>query len=470
MDVLEVPQSHTRYRMGSLLTVKIWDINISNAVVDALFDEVSRIERLLSIFQKNSEIAKINQNQSAGPISVEQETLAVIQAAFLIADQSSGAYDPTLSDFGSRSLTADLKKGILIRDQAGIQINLGGIGKGYALDRAASLLRSYGIQKSLISFRSTIVAIGPPNDQPPFQIAIQHPRKKQEKIDTVSIRDQSISTSGDYEKIDHLINPRTGLPAQGVASVSVIAPTGLQTDALSTAAFVLGTKAGIQFLDSLENVEGIIIGTEKLGLSIYNTVGWANHKIAINRRDFLKRAAAMVAGLILSPLFFTRKAFAQRFLSEEEALKKLMPSAVDQFLLQQITLTTEQMEQAQTLVGKRFRERNITVYKGILEGKTVGFGFVLDVTGKESPITFMIGIDTEGKLSGVEVLIYRESQGFEIRSNQFMKQFLGKTMTDALVLGDTISALSGATLSSRAATYAAKKALALHAVLFKGTL
>jgi thiamine biosynthesis lipoprotein len=483
---LDEGQSVTRYAMGSLLTIKVWDPNQNTShAVSLAFSEVRRIERLLSVFNENSEISKIN--KTAGSLFVDLEALAVIQIALAIARQTTGAYDPTAASrtpdcIGYRQIDIDLTRGVLIKHQPGVQIDLGGIGKGYALDRAAVLLRSQGICKGLLTFGSTIVAIGPPPNEPPFRIAIRRPRKKEEMRETVSIRDEAISTSGDYEKyrivkgkrIGHIIDPATGLSAQGVSSASVIGSTGIMTDALSTALFVMGPEKGIPFLSSLEKVQGILIETEEHGLSIHRTAPWkqpgrwdrGGEESGIDRRVFLKRVVAAFTGLIFS--FFPKSVFAQQFLSEEEALRLLMPS-LDRFELQQYTLTAEQLDQAQERVGRRFREKAIAVYKAFLQETLIGYGFILDVTGKERAITFMIGVDPEGKLLGLEVMVYRESHGFEIRSRQFMKQFLGKTLASALTLGEDIAAISGATLSSRAAAYAAKKALALHSVLFKKT-
>jgi Na+-translocating ferredoxin:NAD+ oxidoreductase RnfG subunit len=117
-------------------------------------------------------------------------------------------------------------------------------------------------------------------------------------------------------------------------------------------------------------------------------------------------------------------------------------------------------------LGGKIRETRYAVWIGSRQGAPVGYGVVLDITGKEQPITFMVAVSPDGSIIGIEVLIYRESQGSDIRSARFMRQFTGKTLDAPLKLNRDIDSISGATLSSRSTTHAAKKALALVDVVY----
>jgi len=131
-----------------------------------------------------------------------------------------------------------------------------------------------------------------------------------------------------------------------------------------------------------------------------------------------------------------------------------------------IKLTSVQKEQVEKLLGSGIREDAYTVWIGEKDDEPAGYAVILDVIGKERPITFMVAVSPEGKVSGLEVLVYRESRGSEIRSKRFMKQFVEKTIAAPLMLGRDVDSISGATLSSRSTAHAAKKALALVNVVY----
>jgi Na+-translocating ferredoxin:NAD+ oxidoreductase subunit G len=118
------------------------------------------------------------------------------------------------------------------------------------------------------------------------------------------------------------------------------------------------------------------------------------------------------------------------------------------------------------MLGKRVREKGYTFFIGKKNKEPIGYAIILHMTGKERPITFMVAINPDGTVRAVEVLVYRESQGFEIRSTRFMQQFEGKTIQSPLKTGRDIDVITGATLSSRSATYVVKKALALGKVFY----
>jgi len=151
---------------------------------------------------------------------------------------------------------------------------------------------------------------------------------------------------------------------------------------------------------------------------------------------------------------------AQVFLTSEQALSKLMPEA-EAIVTEQKILTPESAKQLEETLGKRVKEQEYTFFIGMEQDEPVGYGMILDMIGKERPITFLVVINPDGTVRAVEVLVYRESQGFEIRSARFMRQFEGKTIRAPLRPGRDIDIITGATLSSRSTAYVVKKALAL---------
>ncbi|MCG3114742.1 MAG: FAD:protein FMN transferase [Candidatus Manganitrophus sp. SA1] len=486
--------------MGSFVEITTYGEReaCSRGVLSA-FTEIARIERLLSIYRTQSDLSRLNAFGKKGVLSLDPELFWVLAKAIEYAERSGGAFDPTAAPLvrlwgfgpgGERSIppsaseisnTLDrigfqylrLASGRIALLKDGIEMNLGGVGKGYAIDRAMQKLRETGIRSALISCGSTIYALGAPPGETGWRIDIRHPRREQESIETLFLRDQAISTSGDYEKFfvfggrrfSHLIDPRTGIPSQGIASVSVIAPTALEADALSTAAFILGEE-GKRFLESFPEVEGLIVqgGEEGEALRRRETRGWEYFYAAdrISRRRFLSLASVALI-VLLVPVDAGATIV---YLTEEEALRKMMPEA-DRFDSEEIVLSDDQLSRAQQLAGRSFRENRYRFWVGRRGEERIGYATVLEVIGKERPITFLVGIEPNGEVMGVEVLIYRESRGSEIRNARFMGQFLKKGLDNPLRLGHDIASISGATLSARAAVYVVRKALALVEVAYR---
>lgn len=468
--------------------------------IAAAFSEVDRIERLLTVYKPESELARLNRYARKGFVRLDPEMLEILSEALRYAEASGGAYDPTagplidlwgfgpagqcssppskeiirsrLRSVGHQGVRIDPDVGGVFLLRESMALNLGGIGKGYALDQAVRILKSHEITRGLVSFGSTLYAWGAPPGTTGWSIAIQDPRRENRQIETVILRDQALSTSGDYERcffykgkrFSHIIHPKKGYPVTGVASVSVIAPSAMSSDVLSTAAFVLGPKKGKKLIMRFAGVEGLILPEENgKALNAKKTPGWAAYSLPrpIARRRFLAMTCAALITLVL-PIGVDA---AIRFATKEAALGRLMPEA-EAFEAQHVELSREQLSQAQQLAKKGFRKKNYRWWIGRKGKDAVGYAVLLNVRGKKRPITFLVGIDPIGQIRGVEVLIYRESEGAGIRYPQFMKQFLDKTKESTLRLGGDIRALSGATLSSRAATYAVRKALSLFEVIY----
>ncbi len=365
--------------------------------IEAAFNEIARLERLLSIHREDSEISRINRGEK----STDPDVQEILALSMKYKEITNGAFD---IEYGGT-------------------INLGAIGKGYAMDKAVAILKRFGITRAKISCRSTIYGLGAPYGKIGWPISIEG-----REGCPLLLCNQAISTSSNAEQFGHIINPKMGSSVERVAPASVLSKSAAESDALSTAAFVSGIAP------------------------------------MFTRRAFLTKVASFVVGIGLMLISPPLGRSAVVYLTEEEALKKMFPDA-DRFDTKEIVLTADQQLHAEQIAGKRFNDSRFR-YNIAAKGEGVmGYAFPIEMIGKERPITFLIGIAPDGSIFGVEVLVYRESQGSEIRYPRFMAQFLGKKKEDPLRMGQDIQSISGATLSSRGATYAVRKALALFDVI-----
>ncbi len=265
--------------MGSEMRIALYGPRkgaLASAAV-AAFEEARRIDRLISNYRLDSEWSRLNDEAGRGPVKVSRESVDLLAACVEYSRRSEGAFDVTVGRLveawgffrGSGSLPGGLRLQRALAstgyqrlelDRAnqtvhfavpGLSLDPGGIGKGYAVERMADLLRRYRVESALISAgTSTLYAIGAPPDRPEgWPVEIREPRNPDLAATTVRLRDSSLSTSGSYEKLfevdgkvySHIFDPRTGAPAQGTLSASVVADSALDSEAWSTALFVNGS-------------------------------------------------------------------------------------------------------------------------------------------------------------------------------------------------------------------------------------
>jgi thiamine biosynthesis lipoprotein len=493
--------------MGSLLEMTLYDKERDRCrqAIKAAFAEALRLEGLLSPFKPGSELSRINRVASYGPVEAESEVIALVRQALGFAHLTQGALDLTITPLmklwgfrkrekllalptteqiqktlkfvGYSNVIADSDRSTVKYLSEGVEVEFGSMGKGYAVDRVIETLKNWGISQALVHFGSSTYALGKPPAQDGWRVAIRHPRDTGRIIDVVGLKDCAIGTSGDYEQgfwldgrwYSHILDPRTGYPVMHTACVSVIARTALEADALSTAAFVMGPVSGMKLLKNRAGVEGLIVTRKNDGkLLMTQTNRWkalrlqARPKTLLARRHFLTAGLAALGFIMMNPWI----GHATIYMTPEEALKRLIPQD-SKLREEKIKLTATQKEQVEKLLESRIREDTYTFWIGDQDEKPVGYAVTLNVTGKEQPITFMIAVSPEGKVLGVEILVYRESQGSDVRAKRFMQQFIGKTLAAPLKLGRDIDSISGATLSSRSTAYAVKKALALVEVIYR---
>ncbi len=282
--------------MGTLVSISIsnTDSEKANRSADLAFQEIRRIEQIMSTYLPESEISLINRSSGKDWRSVHPEILFVIQEALDYSRLSNGAFDITfkpltrlwnfepesrppdpkavrellnLVDF--RSVLIDKEERVLLK-KPGMAIGLGGIAKGYAVDRAMAVLEDQGIMNAIINAGGDLRAIGRRSKTGRWRVGIQDPRNRDAVIETIHVPDGAVATSGDYEKyfIDkgiryhHILDPRTGFPARGCRSVTVICPTAMMADAMATAIFVLGPEKGMDLIQRLPDLEGMIVNDE----------------------------------------------------------------------------------------------------------------------------------------------------------------------------------------------------------------
>jgi thiamine biosynthesis lipoprotein len=267
--------------------------------IDHAFDEIRRIEKLLSFWSGESEIAAINVNAGQKSVEVSAMTLDIIEKSIHISDKTGGAFDATIGpvirlwDFKTKTRpdrdTVKKTLGLInyrlmeinreestafLRGQ-GMSFDTGGIAKGFAADAAVEALKHKGIEAALVSIAGDIKAYGlkPGKNgaMTPWRVGIRDPRPEggKELIATIDLTDEAVSTSGDYERFfmedgvryHHLLDPGTGYPAVGCSSVTVIAKDAVYTDGFSTGIFVLGPKKGLKALE-MAGIDGIIISSD----------------------------------------------------------------------------------------------------------------------------------------------------------------------------------------------------------------
>ena len=288
--------TRTERSMGAEARLTAWtsDEQAARAAFDDAFRELERLESLMSTWRAGSDLVRLNEAAGTQPVKVSQEVFDALRAAVEFGDTTSGAFDVTfaaLADIwkfdhdqdnkvppaadiqqrlplvGYKGLVLDASARTAYLTRAGMRAHLGGIGKGVAVDRVASLLRERGLTSFMIQFGGDLYVAGIPGSRQ-WRVGIQDPRGEGDKsFAAIELTDSAVSTSGDYERFflkdgvryHHIIDTRTGQPARGSRSVTIVADTSTTADALSTGVFVLGPVEGMALIERLPNVEGVIV-------------------------------------------------------------------------------------------------------------------------------------------------------------------------------------------------------------------
>lgn len=265
--------------MGATYTVAVYgaDRFKLDAAIDDALEEVRRLDHVLSNYRADSEWSKVNRDAANGPVKVSEELFNLLSACQDYSRQSDGAFDITvgplmkvwgfykgtgrfphraeirgaLTRIGWRKVVLDPAARTVKFAAKGVELDPGGIGKGYTVDRMVTILRSRGVTSGLISAgTSSIYAIGTPGDEKGWKVSVRHPKDARKTVQDFYLKDESMSTSGNYEKFfmaggklySHIMDPRTGYPAQGMVSTSVIAPKTIDSEAWTKPYYINGRE------------------------------------------------------------------------------------------------------------------------------------------------------------------------------------------------------------------------------------
>ena len=275
------------------ITVVAKDTIQGNQYIDLAITEVKRIEYLISDWIPSTQISQVNKNAGSKPVKVDKEVFDLVGRAIKVSQITSGAFDisyasmdkiwkfdgsmkamPTeeaikksVSKIGYKNIILDSKEQTIFLKNEGMKLGLGGIGQGYIADKVKELLFSKGCNSGIVNVSGDINAWGRQQDGNPWTVGIVNPLNKNKVFATFPLEDSAVETSGNYEKYvifngirySHIIDPRTGYPAQGVVSVSVFAKQTEIADALATGIFVMGVDVGIDLVNQLKGVECIMV-------------------------------------------------------------------------------------------------------------------------------------------------------------------------------------------------------------------
>jgi len=278
--------------MGTAIRVELWheEPTRGEAALDAVMEEMHRIDRTMSPFKPESELSRINREAARAPVPISKEMFDLIARSVEFSQLSDGMFDITFASVGCmfdyrngikptadriaaalpgidyRHLRMDRRECTIQFARSGVRIDLGGIAKGYAVDNCIALLKSRGVKEALVMAGGDSRVLGDRRGRP-WMIGIRDPRRKEDMVAMLPLVDTAISTSGDYERCfeadgvryHHILDPKTGNSAFGVRSVTIIGPDATTTEGISKSVFIMGPERGIRFAESLPGIDAVII-------------------------------------------------------------------------------------------------------------------------------------------------------------------------------------------------------------------
>lgn len=281
--------------MGTRIVVEVWaaDKARGDAAIDAVLTEMRRVDAAMSTYKPTSELSVVNARAAQEPIKISNELFDLLSTSLEYSRITDGAFDVTYASVGYlydfrkhvrpdekqiaaalpginyRHVELDRKNSTVHFARAGVRVDLGGIGKGHAVDRGIAVLQARGIEHALVTAGGDSRIIGDRFGKP-WVVGIRHPDRKDEVIARIPLEDAALSTSGDYERYfdengvryHHIIDPKTGHSASKVRSATIIGPTATQTDGLSKTAFVLGPEKAIEIYNRLDDIDAVLVTPE----------------------------------------------------------------------------------------------------------------------------------------------------------------------------------------------------------------
>ncbi len=303
--------------MGTIVSIQLVDKNPDHArnLIDGVLAIMKNLSHEMNSHVPDSEVSTLNRKACNSPISVSTDIISVLKTSMRISELTDGAFDVTvgpllklwpiykannfrvpnrdelvraLSLVGWRNIEIDEKNHTVFFKKKGMQIDLGGIAKGYIVDSAISFLKKYGVKGALINAGGDIYALGSAPDGKAWRIGIQHPRNSKQFMAILEVKNKAIVTSGDYERFiikngiryTHIVDPRTGFTTQKTASVTLIGDNTAFIDGLATAMMVLGEKEGFKTLSNIKRTEGLFVSEKPSGKLSYRwTPGFTNYVV-----------------------------------------------------------------------------------------------------------------------------------------------------------------------------------------------
>jgi len=279
-----------RFELSAVASDEQW----ATARIEAGVEEIKRIEKLLTTFSEESETAAINQNAGIMPVAVCRETFDLIARSILISKVTQGAFDISYGSIDKRlwnfdtsmdtlpdketakqmvrlinyqNIELDNEKNTVFLKEKGMRIGFGGIGKGYAAERAKQVMIDLGVTSGVVNASGDLTAWGLQPNGKPWTIGVVDPNSAGQVFSYMDITGLAVATSGNYEKFitingkkySHTINPRTGLPVTGIKSVTIITTNAEIADAMATPVTIMGVRAGLDMINQMRDIEAIII-------------------------------------------------------------------------------------------------------------------------------------------------------------------------------------------------------------------
>ena len=291
--------TRAQMQMGTLvkITAVARSESIAQAAATAGFAEIRRLEEILSTWIPTSELSRVNTSAGIMPVHVSPETMTVVRRALQAGEMTNGGFNvvigpaveawsvtegqhiPTESELEAlrplvdvMAVHVDVREQMIYLEKAGMRIDVGGIGKGYAADQAVMAMKKAGASAGVVALSGDIKTFGQLPGGKRFPVGIQHPRQEGSVLAWIDLQDEAISTAGDYERFferdgvryHHILDPRTLQPARSCQSVTVVAREGIWADGLDTGIFVMGAESGMRLIEALPDVEAIIVDYEGL--------------------------------------------------------------------------------------------------------------------------------------------------------------------------------------------------------------
>ncbi len=293
---LELVHKKALKLMGNRFEITVVSSNEkkASADIDAAVREISRIEKLLTTFDDSSQTNLINHHAGLQPVKVDREVFEIIQRSKRISDVTQGAFDITYGSVDKRlwnfdknmtswpdtatanrmvrlinyrNVILDETKCTVFLKEKGMRIGFGGIGKGYAAERAKLILQKRGVRSGIVNASGDLTVWGHQPDGKEWTIGIADPNAASKPFSYLSITDLAIATSGNYEKFvmidgkkySHTIDPKTGLPVRGIKSVTIISPNAEIADAMATPVMIMGIKVGLNMINQMKGISCIIV-------------------------------------------------------------------------------------------------------------------------------------------------------------------------------------------------------------------